>query len=506
VDMDRTRWSDDEKLECLSNDELLNHPDTASSRSIHKVTFKLPKGTHYESGDHVCVHPMNSEAMIKRFLKLFEHELTLGQNNPLANDMSTDECLAFMVNQLFDLKCIQEDEMLPADVFFATPTTLNSVLKNYLDLSLSSRNISDLVNIMKRFLDDLLDSLEGRSKEEKETVETSELVLDFLEIATQLDDAPDAASHAKDAIIARFPTVVGLLEHFKPLFLDDFTTKELGWDNSSQPLLTLPEVLVCLPRLQPRYYSISSSNLANADEVSITVGVLTTTTSAGVIMEGVCSHYLAGLEPGMADRAKLSISKSTFRLPADTTAPLIMVGAGTGLAPMMGFLQDRYLAKQGGATLGPIYLFFGCRTENDIIYKDILCKYQEEGLIDLRLALSRPPDGEKKYVQHKLADMKKDLCDLLNIPTVHYYVCGDASMAASCNESCVQVLREFGPTSRVWAVQNLTRLRLQGRWQSDVWGIVAHFEESKKVLEQRRKSAAKIWLNRLKGGEDDDDE
>jgi sulfite reductase alpha subunit-like flavoprotein len=430
-------------------------------------------------------------------LKLFEHELVLGVDNPLANDMSTEECLSFMANHLFDLECIQEDEMLPADVFFVTPTTLNDVLMNYLDLSLSSRNIFNLVETMKRFLQELFDSLEGRSKEEKEAVETSELVLEFLEIETQLDhDAPGAASDAKDAIIARFPTVVGLLEHFKPLFLDDFTSKELGWD-SSKPLLTLPEVLVCLPRLQPRYYSISSSNQANPNEVSITVGVLTTTTSAGAIIEGVCSHYLAGLDPGM-DRAKLSICKSTFRLPADTTAPLIMVGAGTGLAPMMGFLEDRYMAKQAGATLGPIYLFFGCRTESDIIYKDLLTKYQEDGLIDLRLALSRPVNGENKYVQHKLADMKQELCGLLNDPSIHYYVCGDARMAASCFEACVQVLREFGPTSRVWAVQNLTRMRLQGRWQSDVWGIVSNFEESKKVLEKRVKAAAQIWLKRLK--------
>jgi hypothetical protein len=139
-----------------------------------------------------------------------------------------------MANHLFDLECIQEDEILPADVFFATPTTLNDVLKNYLDLSLSSKNISGLVETLKRFLQELFDSLEGRSKEEKEAVEASELVLEFLEIETQLDhDAPGAASHAKDAIIARFPTVVGLLEHFKPLFLDDFTSKELGWDSSA---------------------------------------------------------------------------------------------------------------------------------------------------------------------------------------------------------------------------------------------------------------------------------
>jgi len=64
--------------------------------------------------------------------------------------------------------------------------------------------------------------------------------------------------------------------------------------------------------------------------------------------------------------------------------------------------------------------------------------------------------------------------------------------------SCGNLNLHLGPASRVWAVQNLTRMRLQGRWQSDVWGIVTHFEESKKVLEKRRKGTAKIWLSRLR--------
>ena len=264
-------------------------------------------------------------------------------------------------------------------------------------------------------------------------------------------------------------------------------------------------MLVALPRLQPRFYSISSSNKVSPNEVSVSVGVLKATTSAGKSIEGVCSHYLAELKP-QTDRAKVTIVTSTFRLPEKTECPLIMVGAGTGLAPMMGFLADRELDRAKGAKLGPIHLFFGCRTEHDFIYQDVIRQYEKDGMIKCHLALSRPPDmNDKMYVQDCLFKMGKELCDLLQNPDTHYYVCGDARMADSCFESCINVLRDHGSMSRVWAVQQLKTMRLEGRWQTDVWGIVSHFEEAKKSIEKKKKTAAKLWLKHLKGGDNDDD-
>jgi sulfite reductase alpha subunit-like flavoprotein len=263
-------------------------------------------------------------------------------------------------------------------------------------------------------------------------------------------------------------------------------------------------VLVVLPRLQPRFYSISSSNRASPDKVSITVGVLTAKTSAGKTIEGVCSHYLSRLEPNVS-RAKVTIAKSTFRLPTNTTSPLLMVGAGTGLAPMMGFLQDRQLDQAAQTEVGPIHLFFGCRTEHDLIYRDLIGSYETEKLINFHLALSRPTnqDATKAYVQDRLFQMGQDLYRVLQDPDTHFYVCGDARMADSCFESCVNVLKEHGSLSRVWSVQLLKKMRLEGRWQTDVWGIVSHFEEAKKSIEMKKKTAAKIWLRQLKGGTDD---
>jgi len=304
---------------------------------------------------------------------------------------------------------------------------------------------------------------------------------------------------ATDELIKRFPTIVDLLEHFKPLFLEDFTRKCLGWSNS-EPILKLPEVLVVLPRMKPRLYSISSSNKVSPSEVSITVGVLTVTTTAGKTIEGVCSHYLAGLVAG-TDRAQVTVAKSSFRLPPKVESPLLLVGAGTGLDPMIGFLEERSLDQEGKLDLGPIHLFIGCRTDHDYIYKECIEEYEQEKLICCHLALSRCSQDDKKYVQHRLLEMGKQLYDLLQNPETCYYVCGDARMANSCFEACVQILQRHGPMSRVLAVQHLKATRLEGRWQADVWGIVSHFEEAKKSVQKRKRAAAQMWLKQLEGGE-----
>jgi hypothetical protein len=80
-------------------------------------------------------------------------------------------------------------------------------------------------------------------------------------------------------------------------------------------------------------------------------------------------------------------------------------------------------------------------------------------------------------------------------------VCGDARMADSCFEACVELLRKHQTMSRVIAVRHLRDMRVEGRWQSDVWGIVSHFEESKKLVTENKKIAAKIWLTHFSDDE-----
>jgi len=180
-----------------------------------------------------------------------------------------------------------------------------------------------------------------------------------------------------------------------------------------------------------------------------------------------------------------------------------MVGAGTGLLPMMGFLEDKALDKKNGKPVGEIHLFFGCRTEKYFIYEDRVRDLEKDGLIKWHLALSRSTKvTPREYVQDKISDLGNEIADLLLRDDTHYYVCGDARMADACYEVCVGLLRKHAVMSRVSTAQHLKKMRLESCWQTDVWGIVSHFEDAKKDIIKKRQSVSKLWMSQFKTYDD----
>lgn len=458
---------------CLSNQELVG-PD--ASRPVRKVTFRAP--SKYESGDHLSVMPVNSDTMVRRFLQCFRSEL---QSMELPELQLEGDLLHHVSTRPFAIYTMENGEESPSDVFFETPTTLGHLLKRVVDLSLSSKDVVDLVRLVKEIIDERIHPVD---------VADRETLLGFPEIRSLLENAQSildsessARTEALDAFISRNPTIVDFLENHRECLLVPFF--------DDKPVLELGDVLCVLTRLQPRFYSISSSNKVSPDEISITVGVLQVETSSGVKINGVCSNYLAGLEGGK-DEAIVSVHKSSFRLPSDPQAPIMMVGAGTGLAPMMGFLGEKALDKQNGEAGSMIHLFFGCRTSADFIYKSEIEDLENKGLIDFHLALSR--SGPKMYVQDKIKELGREAADLLLRKETHYYVCGDAQMANSCYEYCIDVLRTHAVMSRVSAAHHLKQMQIQGRWQSDVWGILSNYESSKKNIMNSKRKAAMVWM------------
>jgi sulfite reductase alpha subunit-like flavoprotein len=136
--------------------------------------------------------------------------------------------------------------------------------------------------------------------------------------------------------------------------------------------LSLADCIEVLPRHKPSYYSIASSAELHPTTLQLTVGVLTVPyKSTKQVRKGICSNYLAGTTAGAENGqsftgfVRLGVNTSSFRLPSEMTSPVIMVGPGTGISPMMGFLQAREKAQTDGVALGPCMVFFGCRTEDD---------------------------------------------------------------------------------------------------------------------------------------------
>ncbi|RYP22853.1 hypothetical protein DL765_001449 [Monosporascus sp. GIB2] len=171
--------------------------------------------------------------------------------------------------------------------------------------------------------------------------------------------------------------------------------------------LDLAQFLILLPPMRIRQYSISSSPLANPSAATITVSVLSQEARSGDgTYYGVASNYLASLQPGDPIYVSVRPCRSDFHLPADTEGtPLILIAAGTGIAPFRGFIQERVLmiAKlQGQNKLAPALLYHGCREAGkDDLYTDELTKWEEMGAVTVRRAYSRASAKESanKYVQ-----------------------------------------------------------------------------------------------------------
>jgi cytochrome P450/NADPH-cytochrome P450 reductase len=221
--------------------------------------------------------------------------------------------------------------------------------------------------------------------------------------------------------------------------------------------------------LKPRYYSISSSPKVNPSSLSITVAVINEPARNGRgIFKGVASNYLASLN----ENAKVKVfiqSQPTFQLPEESRKPIVMICAGTGIAPFRGFLQARKELKNKGESLGEAYLYFGCRNEIDYLYQDELEMYSKEKIVVLNTAFSRKEGQQLCYVQHLVKKDHKTIMELLD-QGGRLYICGDGSeMAPQVEEEIIAAYARANNKSVEQATEWLREMEAEGRYAKDVW-------------------------------------
>ena len=447
----------------IANRELLKEV-VLGSRSTRFMAFDLSNtDATYETGDHVAIYPNNTSTLVDR----------------VCDRLGVDPDTWFRT-ALVD----RAGAAVEGDHAYPQPVTVRQVLTQDFDLSLREP-FNELIDVVYKTAENATD---------KALLETWRETLGR-------DEQNEENKALKKHIADNFVTVADLLEAFPSAKLD------------------LAQLIDLLPKQKPRLYSISSCSLVHPTQIHVTIGVMQITTDAGQTRPGLCSNYLASLDPEQGATLRLAVRTSTFRPPHDPQAPMLMVGPGTGLSPLVGFLQHREVqlhalhaaqanepnsadtTERPPVRLGHARLYFGCRNLNDYLYQEELESWRDAGVLSsLDVAFSRM-DDDKVYVQHLIGRHGKDLWDVLSQPDCHYYVCGDAKMADDVFAVLMNIAKTEGGLSHAEAVEFFQAMQAENRFVMDVWGILLNFPKALSDVQDARYSQGERWLERVSATE-----
>ncbi|KAF7173003.1 hypothetical protein CNMCM5623_005121 [Aspergillus felis] len=409
--------------------DLTNSPDR---QCLHvELDLSSRRSMKYQAGDHLVVWPQNSVDEVERLCRL------LG--------LSEEER-----NETVDIR----PRVQGKSPGFPSPTTRKAILHHHLDIS--GPVSRDAVRLLVKFA-------------------PTQTAQEFL------------SSLAKDTI--KFRTLVS------SSFLSLGKVMHLAGDDRTWDKLPFSFLLDCLGKLKPRYYSIATSPTVSPLQPAITLAITRKTVVRSPSdpdaqfsrFYGVASNYLLAVSRNLGPAAQqpitdepnygvndnkvlVQIRRSTFKLPRNHLRPIIMIAAGTGIAPFRAFVQERASIAARGLAVGPALLLFGCRSPTeDFLYSEEWAGYARRlPGFELINAFSRH-DERKVYVQDKLMEEKEKVAALLEQDAV-LYVCGSADMARGVRRALIRLFVEMKGWPEEQAEKHVTgEMKKAKQLLEDIW-------------------------------------
>ncbi|KAG0082819.1 NADPH-cytochrome P450 reductase [Podila epicladia] len=407
---------------------------SADRHCLHMEVDVAGSGITYQAGDHVAVWPVNAEQEVSKLAAVLN-----------------------LSDKLDTVITVSNTDPASTKLPFPVPTTYRTVLRNYVDITAPPSRA-------------FIGQLTPFAPTEESTKTFGHWGQDKEAFRVNVADARRSLGTVLEKILGAGQTM------------------EIPFD------LLIENV----PRLQARYYSISSSPKIHPTTIHLTAVVLDYKPDVAPeeTVYGLATNYLhnchgrintmVSIEPKyeisgpkgsylvgeQGVKVPVHVRHSNFKLPRNSSLPVVMVGPGTGVAPFRGFVQDRAQDAKNGKKVGATVLFFGCRRDDeDYMYKDEwpeLMKHIEGAQIIT--ALSRQPGVPKTYVQHRMMEHKQLIWDLIHKQGGYFYVCGDAkNMAREVNHRLIEIAVECGEMTEEKATNYVKELRSRGRYEEDVW-------------------------------------
>jgi cytochrome P450/NADPH-cytochrome P450 reductase len=236
--------------------------------------------------------------------------------------------------------------------------------------------------------------------------------------------------------------------------------------------LSLEGLLELCAAIRPRFYSISSSPLDDPATPSLTVGTLLAPAWSGIGQyRGFASSYLMGVAPGDTVLGYVRRPNPAFAPPADPRLPMVLVGPGTGIAPLRGFLRERAAQKRAGDPVASSLLFYGCRhPDHDWFYRDEMAQWQQDGIAQLHTAFSSQEGHPHRFVQNALLNATDAVWDAIE-EGAPIYVCGDGRfMAPAVRAALIEICQRKQGIDHEAASAWLESLIQNGMYHQDVFG------------------------------------